>query len=193
MFELPTYVIVDNKKLNIRNNGDYRMVLDCFVALEDSELAPNERVLASLMIFYDDINSVEDLSLVFGDDATNAEKEMFKFFNCGQENPGAATNYKLVDWNQDAPLIASAINNVANMEVRALPYLHWWTFMGYYQAIGDSAFTTIVSIRNKIKTGKSLEKYEKEFKKNNPHYFVWDSKSPDEKNMDDYVRNMWNG
>ena len=58
MYEIPTAVTINDKTYAITNDGDYRMVLDCFKALEDDELSASERLLAALIIFYNDLNSV---------------------------------------------------------------------------------------------------------------------------------------
>ena len=56
MFELPINITTQSGDVyGITNKGDYRMVLDCFNALNDTELSEDERVLASLLIFYNDI------------------------------------------------------------------------------------------------------------------------------------------
>ena len=191
MYEIPTSILIEGKEFNIRNKGDYRTILDCLVAMGDSELSTEERVASSLIIFYEDINSLEDLQN-FPNKET-AVLEMFKFFNCGQlESPGASVNYKLIDWEQDSQLISSAINKVANKEIRLEPYLHWWTFMGYYLAVGESALATVLNIRNKLKQGKKLEKHELEFKRNNPGYFNWDSRTVQQHDSDELARQLWN-
>ena len=41
--------------------------------------------------------------------------------------------------------------------------MHWWTFFGLYMEIGESTFSTVVSIRDKKRRGKKLEKWEREF------------------------------
>ena len=64
--------------------------------------------------------------------------------------------------------------------------------MGYYLAIGESPMATIVSIRNKIVEGKKLQKYEQEFRNDNPQYFTWDSKSYEEKEAEEAIMAMWN-
>ena len=70
-------------------------------------------------------------------------------------------------WEQDAGMIVPAVNRVAGCEVRALPYLHWWTFLGYYMEIGDGLFAQVLNIRQKKSKGKKLEKWEKEFYREN--------------------------
>ena len=194
MFELPTSITIDGDNYPIRNQGDFRMVLDCFKCLQDIELTEQERILVALCIFYEDVADVEYVQEVFNTDSklAAAVEEMYNFFNCGQESVGAARNHKLIDWEKDSQVIVSAINNVAKKEIRAETYIHWWTFMGYYLAIGECPLSTIVNIRDKIVRGKKLEKWEQDFKLNNPEYFNWNFKSVEEEELDNYIRELWN-
>ena len=191
MYELPISITIADKEYKIRNNGDYRVILDCFDALEDTELDENTRLGVALIIFYEDFNSLEDVAEF--PELETAIDEMCQFFNCGQkESPGAKVKHKLIDWNQDSPLIFAAINQVANKEVRSLEYMHWWTFMGHYISIGKSVLSEVVGIRNKIVTGKKLEKYEREFKNQNPQYFIWNSQTAEQRENDAWLRSVWN-
>ena len=191
MYEIPQSIFINKKQFDIRKKGDFRMVLDCFNVLSDIELTEKEKIVACLIIFYNDCNSIEDLQIF--PDTELAVKEMFRFFNCGQEHSvGANVRYKLIDWEQDEQLISSAINKVAGKEIRFEPYLHWWTFMSYYIAIGESPLSTVVGIRNKLVTGKKLEKHERAFMKNNPQYFEWDSRTNEMKEADKWVHELWN-
>lgn len=194
MFELPTSITIDGRDYPIRNQGDFRMVLDCFVCLQDAELDEQERIIVALCIFYEDVDAIENVRDVFEDDDTlvTAVEEMYNFFNCGQESIGASRNHKLIDWEKDSQIIVSAINNVAKKEVRAESYIHWWTFMGYYLAIGECPLSTVVNIRDKIVRGKKLEKWEQEFRVNNPEYFNWNFKSVEEQELDNYIKDLWN-
>lgn len=191
MFELPTSIQVAEQSFTIENRGDFRMVLDCFAALNDSTLTKEERIVAALIIFYEDFKCVEDV--LECDHLEYLVKEMYTFFNCGQPGGvGQKVRHNLIDWQRDEQLICSAVNNVANKEIRLEQYIHWWTFMGYFLAIGESPMSTIVSIRNKILEDKKLEKYEQEFRKANPQYFEWDSTSTEEKEAKDIILEMWN-
>jgi hypothetical protein len=192
VYTLPTSVNIGGKEFSIRNKGDYRMVLDCMSALEDVELDETEQLISCLIIFYEDINCYEDLELL--PDLEVAVKEMIKFFNLGEEEkPGLKTNYKLIDYEKDEQLICSAINNVAHIEIRTVPYCHWWTFMGYYMAIGESTLSTIVGIRHKIATHQKLEKYELKFKNENPQYFTIDYRTTEDKQLsEEFLREIWN-
>lgn len=191
MFEIPTSIQIGKQSLSIRNKGDYRMILDCFATFNDIELEKEERVYCALMIFYEDFNSLEDL-MQFGQ-LEEALTKMYWFFNCGDDtNISPTKHYKLIDWEKDSQLIASAVNRVANMEIRLAEYIHWWTFMGYYLAIGESPLATVVGIRSKISEGKKLEKYETKFKNDNPQYFIWNNKSIEDREMEESIMSLWN-
>ena len=193
MFDIPISINVNGQSYNIRKKGDFRMVLDCFVALNDMTLSKEERRIAALIMFYEDFNEVEDVLNCDDETLITLIKEMYRFFNCGNsEGVGHKLNHNLVDWSKDEQFICSAINNVAKKEIRLEEYLHWWTFMGYYLAIGDSPMSTIIAIRHKIVEGKKLEKYEQEFRKDNPQYFDWNSKSIEEQEAEQEVLAMWN-
>jgi len=190
MYEIPTTITVGSTEYRIRNKGDYRMVLDCFSALQDASLNSNERLFCSLIIFYEDINCIADINKF--EDLEEAATKMFDFFNCGRsQSIGKKMNHKLIDWEQDSQIICSAINKVANKEVRAEPYIHWWTFMGYYSAVGESLLSTIVSIRDKIVRGKKLEKHERIFRQENPEYFIWNTNNIDEE-AEELFNELWN-
>lgn len=191
MYEIPKAITIDGKKFKIRKDGDYRMVLDCFMALDDEELDKKDRICAAMIIFYKDINSVDDFSKF--PDIEKAFKEMGAFFNCGQtESSNSNGNYKLIDWKGDSQLVCSAINNVAKTEIRAIPYLHWWTFMGYYMSAGESVLGTVINIRSKMVKGQKLDEGEKEFRRNNPQYFAWRAKSVEQRALDEEVKKLWN-
>ena len=113
-YSLPTSVFVGNTEYTITNDGDFRMVLDCFSAINDEEMSEDFRVLASLLIFYDDLNSIEDVGVLSQEDAKTLVEEMFKFFNGGkEESEGAVTSQPVINWETDEQIICAGINNVA--------------------------------------------------------------------------------
>lgn len=190
MYEVPKAITIDGETFKIRKDGDYRMVIDCFMALDDPELEKKDRISAAMIIFYEGIDSVSDF--VKFPDVEKAFKEMGAFFNCGQTGSSNSINYKLIDWERDSQLICSAVNNVAKVEIRDIPYLHWWTFMGYYMSAGDSVLGTVISIRNKIVKGQKRDKGEQEFMRNNPQYFAWSAKNAEQQALDEEARKLWN-
>lgn len=164
IYELPTCLDAAGQVLHIRNDGDWRMVIDVNIALTDPELNEQERAIAALTIFYDcPLEDIRDLQA--------AASAMVQFIAVGDEEETNSKKPRLVDWEEDAGMIISGINGVLGKEVRAERYMHWWTFISAYMSIGDSMLATVVGIRSKIARGKKLEKHEKDFKRDNPHYF----------------------
>ena len=72
-----------------------------------------------------------------------------------------------MDWEQDEAIVFPAINRVAGCETRSVPYIHWWTFAGYFMEIQEGTFSTVLGIRQKKSQGKRLDKWEMEFYRNN--------------------------
>lgn len=190
MYSLQTSVQIDQVSFNIRNQGDYRMVLDCFEALNDPELSKDERIYASLIIFYEDFSDVTDFPKS-SEQLNELVLKMFEFFNQSEVVETGAQSLRLIDWQKDSNLIISAVNNVANQEIRSVPYLHWWTFLGYYMAIGECPLSFIVSLRHKKAKNEKLEKYEKKFIQENPQYFNVDMRSVEQKEADEYIKQLW--
>ena len=192
MYTLPTCFEVNEELFEIREKGDYRIVLSCFNILYDDELSEKERLWTCLIVFYENFNDLDDL-LEYEDYIQELTEKMFWFFDCGNDYDTKKTNNKhLIDWNKDEMLLTSAINHVAGKEIRAEKYIHWWTFIGYYMAIGDCSLSPIVAIRSKIANGEKLEKHEKKFKNDNPQYFNIDFRTKDEKADDDWIQALWN-
>jgi hypothetical protein len=193
MYELPTTITINGTIYTIRLRGDYRVVLDCFAVLNDVELTQQERTLACLLIFIEDFNEIEDVLSINEENLRLLIDNTFLFFNCGQPDcPSAKMNFKTIDWEKDAQLISSAVNKVAGKEIRTEPYMHWWTFMGYFNAVGESALSTVVGIRTKIAKNETLEKYERKFRADNPQYFSWDMRTLQQKEEDELLNQIWN-
>lgn len=131
---------------------DYRVALMIFQAYNDPELTRVEQMATCLQCLF---------KTVPGDIAEAIEKANW-FLDGGNKVKLKELPVKTLDWEQDEGLIFPEINKVAGVEVRALDYLHWWTFLGYLSTIGDGMFAQILNIRQKLARGKSLEKWEKE-------------------------------
>lgn len=158
-YTLPTSVEINGQEYEVRS--DFRAILDILEAINDVELDDQERAAVVLDIFYP---GFEDMP---SDDYEEAIAKCMWFINCGQESDAGKKPKKLVDWQQDFPVIVAPVNRVMGKEVRSLRYLHWWTFIGAYQEIGDCLFAQIVGIRQKLANGKSLDKSERDFYRNN--------------------------
>lgn len=188
MYDLPTSVEISGVEYDIREKGDFRIILSAFAVLNDTELTKDERLMCALLVFYD-VDGMDDI--IGMPDVEEATNKMFNFMNLGQPEK-SGPQYKLIDWEGDTNIIISAINNVAGKEVRAESYVHWWTFMGYFMAIGESTFATVVSIRSKILKDKKLEKWERQFRADNPQYFEWNHKTAEDIEAEQWLDSVWN-
>ena len=58
--------------------------------------------------------------------------------------------------------MVAPINHILGFECRSAEYLHWHTFLSAYMEIPpESVFARVLRIREKLRTGKKLEKYER--------------------------------
>ena len=162
MYSLPYAVEIDGESYKIRNNCDYKVILDVIEALNDQELTEEEQLKCALYVFYgDEINRIKNFD--------EALKQMFIVINGGIEEQKSQNNEpKLMDWHKDFSLIAPPINRVLGYDFRTPEkFTHWWTLIGAYGEIGDCSFANIVSIRSKRAKRKPLEKWEREFYEKN--------------------------
>ena len=154
-WELPQTAEIGGKVYQL--NTDFRDILEIMGYLDNPDRPVYLRWWIALALFYE------------GDIPTEHQQEAVEylagFISCGETDskPGP----KLLDWEQDAQAIVADVNKVAGMEIRAIPYLHWWTFLSYFHAIGEGQLSTLVSIRDKLHRGKKLEKWEKDFYREN--------------------------
>ena len=155
-WELPKETVIGGKTYHLHT--DFRRILEIFSCLQEESYPEFLRWFMTFALFYEESIPDED----FGEAA-----EYFCWFvNCGREetqNPGP----QLISWQQDAQDIVADVNKVAGQEIRALPYLHWWTFLGWFQGIGEGNLSTLVSIRDKLRRGKKLEGWEQEYYRQN--------------------------
>lgn len=158
---LPTSLEVNGKEYQI--DADFRNILQIFLAFEDDELEDKEKAYICISRLYEDYTSIPKSDL---QDAFTAALDFLNYGNKKDEQEKG--RHKLMDWEDDETILFPAINKAAGCEVRALPFLHWWTFLGYFQSIdSESLLGTVLSIRQKKSKGKKLEKWEREFEKNN--------------------------
>lgn len=152
---LPTSLDVAGREYPI--NSDYRIGLIMMVALNDPELSSQEKayVLVKNLYCVDIPNDLID----------DAIKKAVWYLDGGKEYK--KQTYKVMDWEQDESMIFSSINKIACKEIRLVEYMHWWTFLGYFNEIGEGLYTNVLSIRQKKAKNKKLEKYERDFYNDN--------------------------
>jgi hypothetical protein len=170
-YELPTSVEVGGAERPIRS--DFRAALDCIQIVSDPELVDDDRTLLLLECFYDSWDEqIGDEVIEHGwmdidpRDYQEAVDRALWFIGGGKE-AARARRPKLMDWEQDFPIIAAPVNRVLGFECREVPYLHWWTFLAAYNEIGDCLFANVVSIRKKKAQGKKLDKADQAFAREN--------------------------
>lgn len=153
LWQLPTKAVIGGREYDI--STDYRDILEIFSYLSDPDLPEFIRWEVALALFYEEVP----------EDRQAAAEFFCRFLTGGEENdtPGP----RLLDWEHDAPAIIADVNKVAGQEIRAVPYIHWWTFLSWFHAIGEGQLSTLVSIRQKLHKGKKLEGWEKEFYREN--------------------------
>lgn len=165
-WRLPFTLNINGKDYKIRT--DYRVILDIIAAMNDKDIFNGDeteeekeeiKAFTMLDILFLDIDSIPDADL------NEAIEKACEFIDCGIKGD-STPRPRTMDWKQDAPLIVAGVNKVAGADVRQKDYLHWWSFMAMYMEIGESTFSTVLSIRDKKRKGK-LEKWEREYYKQN--------------------------
>lgn len=157
MWDLPKSVEIDDKIFKIRNDCDYRVVLDVISALNDDELDDYNKIKCALFIFYENMEDITDFKV--------AVDEMMKIINCGEEvDSKEPEKPRTMDWEHDFNNIAPPISRVLGYSVRdSKNYTHWYDFIGAYMEIGDCYFAQIISYRSKRLKGKKLDEMDREF------------------------------
>lgn len=152
--QLPTSLKVNGKDYAIRS--DYKNILRIIAAYNSPKLRDREKVLVCLKRLYLDFASIPLA------DYEAAYTAAANFIECQvkSDKPGP----QMVDWEKDEQMIFASINKVAGREVRDGQYMHWWTFLGYFQSIDrDDLYGFVLAIRQKRSKHRKLEKHEQEF------------------------------
>lgn len=151
-WQLPQKAVIGGKEYAIR--GDFRNVLQVIAYLGDTRFPEYFRWRMALALFYE--------GELLRKDHQQAMEYLGWFIRGGAEEE-PRQEQALLDWEQDADLIVADVNAVSGQEIRACEFLHWWTFLSWFHAIGDGQLATVVRIRGKLRRGQKLEPWEKEY------------------------------
>ena len=150
MFVLPDSVTISGAEYPVRT--DFRVILEIFVMLDDPDLTDSDKTEALLRMFYAERPP----------DAEAALQGFTDFVEPRHGSQGKKPSGRLIDWSQDFDLMVAPINHILGFECRAVDYLHWRTFLSAYLEIPpESVFARVLRIREKLRTGKKLEKNER--------------------------------
>lgn len=154
-WSLPTSARIGGREYPV--HADYRDVLNAIERLNDAQELEYTRFTVALTLFYEGFAEMPEK------DYDEALGWMFRFINGGEDEEDCTPQPKTIDWEQDRLMIVSDINRVAGCEVRELAFCHWWTFLSWFNAIGEGQLSTVVSIREKRRKGKKLIDWEREY------------------------------
>lgn len=180
--DLPKSLVINGKEIPIRNT-DYRLPLIIFEAMNDPNLSQQEKGYVML----DALIGIENIT---SQDAEEACKQCVWYLDGGVDysNRRKRNDPKVMDWKQDEQMLFSAVNHVAGKELRTEKYIHWWTFLGYFNEIQDGLFSYVLNIRQKRAKHKKLDKSEKEYYKE--HKDIIDIKKPETDEEKEYKKHL---
>lgn len=158
-------VALEIKGQSYKIDPDFRNILTIFEAFSDDLLTDREKAYICIKRLY--------IGNIPYDLVEEAIRKAYWFCDGGDMPKTKPDEIRTIDWKHDEQIIFPAVSKtVGVVDVRDLPYLHWWSFLGCFGEIGEGLFSTVLSIRRKKLKGKNLEKYEDEFFKQNKELII---------------------
>lgn len=152
--QLPDSLTIDG--VNYKINTHFLVALTILAACEDEDLNDIEKAQVVLQCLYAEPEKIPQNYI-------EEALEKASWFLDGGQPHSKKNSPKVISWEQDEQILFSAINKVAGFETRNAEYLHWWTFLAYFNEIGEGLFSTVVGIRQQRANGKKLLKHDQEF------------------------------
>lgn len=157
---LPAALEISGRQYAIRS--DFRVVLNIFQAFNDPQLTDREKLEVCLICLYPDLKSIPKKDL------QEAADKAYWFVGGGGIPETPHSKSPVISWEHDEHIIYPAISKVMGvLDVRSVPYIHWWTFLGAFGEISDGLLSEVIHIRSKKSRGEKLDKTEREFYRNN--------------------------
>lgn len=179
--DLPTSLFVCGKEYHIRSG--FKDCLNIMAAFEDDELTSEEKLIVMLDVLYEDADFTDE----------NIEEAIEKavwFLAAGRPQP-TKEEKPLSRLEKDEQLIFAAVNEVAHMDIRIDPNIHYWTYLSYIQSISSrSLFANVVRIREKLNKGKKLDKEEKKFYEENKEMIDLRESTEEDKEFEDFINSI---
>ena len=135
-------------------NADFRDVLEVIRYLNDQSKTIYTRWRIAVALFFDG-----EIPEEYQEEAAQYIAD-FIAYETKDDKPCP----KLLDWEQDAQMIITEVNNVAGRELRGEAFVHWWTFLSYFNAMrAENPLHMIMAIRSKKAKGQQLDKSERKY------------------------------
>lgn len=150
IWQLPTQATIGGRVYSL--HCDFRDMLEIISYFEDPDLPDFLKWEIALALFYE------------GELPPEHRQEGIAYFQSFFSYGAPDTpQEKLFDWQQDAQAIIADVNQVAGREIRGESFVHWWTFLSWFHAIGQGQLSSLVAIRRKLRQGEKLEPWEQAF------------------------------
>lgn len=181
--DLPTSIIISGKEYAIRYG--FKDCLNIMAAFEDDELTNEEKLFVMLDVLYEEPDFTDE-------NVEEAIEKAIQFLLAGRPQQKEEDNAKpLSRLEKDEQLIFAAVNEVAHMDIRMDPNIHYWTYLSYIQSINSkSMFSSVVHIRDKLNKGQALDKEEKKFYKDNKEMIDLREPTEEDKEFANFINSI---
>ena len=133
--DYPTYIMVDGEEIPIVT--DFRSYIQLFDMLKDSEMTSNEKLMTLRQYFK---MAPQNFSQAI--DALVDFMTMEELPKCGMQRNEETENddskkKELYSFGIDYPFIFSAFLQEYGINIRTIPYMHWWEFRMLFDGLSD--------------------------------------------------------
>lgn len=129
--EYPKVIVVDGQEIPIIT--DFREYIRLLDMLRDTELDPAEKYQIVCMYF---LKQPEDFESAFGRLTEFVTMDMLRE-DAGGSVENERARKELYSFRIDYPFIFSAFLRDYDINLRTVPYLHWWEFRALFDGLSD--------------------------------------------------------
>lgn len=141
--QLPTTVQIDGEDVAL--DTDFRSALRAILAYEDEDLTRGEKIGLLIENLYPEPPS----------NLEAAARQGIWYLNGGEMPRDEAPGPRLYSMAHDARYIYAAFRQTHGIDLQAIDYLHWWSFLALFMDLGsNTAFCGLVGFRKRLKAGK---------------------------------------